>query len=57
MTVLPVENVTLEELARVFGEALVEDGAGLRSAGITHVVVKCASGPGQWSSWEWDSHG
>jgi 6-pyruvoyltetrahydropterin/6-carboxytetrahydropterin synthase len=57
VTVLPVENVTLEELARVFGEALVEDGTRLRKQNITQVVVKCASGPGQWSSWEWRADG
>jgi 6-pyruvoyltetrahydropterin/6-carboxytetrahydropterin synthase len=57
VTVLPVENVTLEELARLFGEELVGDGAELKKANITGVVVKCASGPGQWSSWEWRNHG
>ncbi len=56
VTILPVENVTLEELARVFGEELVKDGAELKKANITRVVVKCASGPGQWSSWEWEGH-
>jgi 6-pyruvoyltetrahydropterin/6-carboxytetrahydropterin synthase len=56
VTVLPVENVTLEELARVFGEELVGDGSALRTNRITGVVVKCASGPGQWSSWEWQGH-
>jgi 6-pyruvoyltetrahydropterin/6-carboxytetrahydropterin synthase len=57
VTVLPVENVTLEELARLFGEELVGDGTALQRDHITRVVVKCASGPGQWSSWEWQSHG
>ncbi|HYO67976.1 MAG TPA: 6-carboxytetrahydropterin synthase [Archangium sp.] len=57
VTVLPVENVTLEELARLFGEELVGDGEDLKKANITGVVVKCASGPGQWSSWEWRRHG
>ncbi|PTL82801.1 6-carboxytetrahydropterin synthase [Vitiosangium sp. GDMCC 1.1324] len=55
--VLPVENVTLEELARVFGEELVGEGLALRADRIKHVVVKCASGPGQWSSWEWRADG
>ncbi len=57
VTVLPVENVTLEELARVFGEELVGDGEALRRDRISQVVVKCASGPGQWSSWEWQTDG
>lgn len=55
VTILPVENVTLEELARVFGEGLVKDGEEMKKANITRMVVKCASGPGQWSSWEWRS--
>ena len=55
--VLPVENVTLEELARLFGEGLVGDGAVLHADGITGVVVKCSSGPGQWSSWAWSVNG
>ena len=57
MTVLPMENVSLEELARVFGEGLVGDGAALRTARITHVKVQMASRQGQWCSWEWGSRG
>ncbi|NBD07918.1 MULTISPECIES: 6-carboxytetrahydropterin synthase [Corallococcus] len=53
VTVLPVANVSLEELARVFGEALVGDGGGMARDHVTHLLVKCASGPGQWASWEW----
>lgn len=55
VTVLPVANVTLEELARVFGEELVGDGSAMRRDGVLKLVVKCASGPGQWSSWEWEA--
>lgn len=51
VTVLPVANVTLEELARVFGESLVQDDALV--ADLVRVVVKIASGPGQQASWEW----
>lgn len=51
VTVLPVENTTLEELARVFGESLVEDAALV--AGLVRIVVKISSGPGQSASWEW----
>ncbi|NOK33991.1 folate biosynthesis protein [Corallococcus exercitus] len=53
VTVLPVANVSLEELARVFGEELVGDGSGMARDHVTQLVVKCASGPGQWASWEW----
>ncbi|MET0406146.1 MAG: 6-carboxytetrahydropterin synthase [Cystobacter sp.] len=56
VTVLPVDNVTLEELARVFGETVVGDGEMMRSCRISHVRVKCFSGPGQSCSWEW-THG
>ncbi|RKH35913.1 folate biosynthesis protein [Corallococcus praedator] len=57
VTVLPAPNVTLEELARVFGEELVGDGAAMARDRITHLLVKCASGPGQWATWEWGQHG
>jgi 6-pyruvoyltetrahydropterin/6-carboxytetrahydropterin synthase len=53
VTLLPVANVTLEELSRLLGEALVADGQQLKRDRIHGVVVKCASGPGQWSSWRW----
>ena len=51
-----MENITLEELSRMFGEALVGDGSLMAQLHIQRLVVKCASGPGQWSSWEWGRH-
>jgi 6-pyruvoyltetrahydropterin/6-carboxytetrahydropterin synthase len=51
VTVLDVDNVTLEELARVFGEGLVADPALV--GGLSRIVVKISSGPGQSASWEW----
>jgi 6-pyruvoyltetrahydropterin/6-carboxytetrahydropterin synthase len=53
VTVLPVANVTLEELARLFGEGLCADTARLHADRIHSITVKCASGPGQWASWRW----
>ncbi len=53
VTVLPVANVTLEELARLFGEGLCADTARLQADRILSITVKCASGPGQWASWRW----
>lgn len=53
VTILPVKNVTLEELSRVFGEGLVADQQKLADDGVVGVTVKCASGPGQWASWQW----
>jgi 6-pyruvoyltetrahydropterin/6-carboxytetrahydropterin synthase len=55
VTVLPVANVTLEELARLFGEGLCADVDRLRRDRIVSVTVKCASGPGQWASWRFVS--
>ena len=54
VTLMAVKNVTVEELSRVFGERLVEDHALLAAQGVTGLVVKCASGPGQWASWTWE---
>ncbi|NVB38952.1 6-carboxytetrahydropterin synthase [Pseudenhygromyxa sp. WMMC2535] len=53
VTPIPVANVTIEELARLFGERLTEDPQGLLGLGIEAVTVKCASGPGQWATWTW----
>lgn len=53
VTVLPAHNITLEELARLFGEGLCGDTARLERDQIVSVVVKCASGPGQQASWRW----
>ncbi len=55
VTVLPATNVTLEELARLFGEGLCADTARLEQDRIVAVVVKCASGPGQEASWRWQA--
>jgi 6-pyruvoyltetrahydropterin/6-carboxytetrahydropterin synthase len=55
VTVLPASNITLEELARLLGEGLVSSQPQLRADGVSAVVVKCASGPGQWASWRWSS--
>jgi 6-pyruvoyltetrahydropterin/6-carboxytetrahydropterin synthase len=50
-------NVTLEELARLFGEGLTDDKARLEKDRITAVTVHCASGPGQWASWTYSAEG
>ncbi|MDP2345687.1 MAG: 6-carboxytetrahydropterin synthase [Deltaproteobacteria bacterium] len=55
VTVLPAKNITLEELARLFGEGLCGDAARLEQDRIVGVVVKCASGPGQEASWRLES--
>jgi len=53
VTVLPVKNITLEELSMLFGQRLTDDEAQLRKDGVQAVEVKCASGPGQWASWRY----
>ncbi|MCP4502957.1 MAG: folate biosynthesis protein [Deltaproteobacteria bacterium] len=55
VTLLPVRNVTLEELSRHFGERLTEDVALLQNDGVHQVLVKVASGPGQWASWAFET--
>lgn len=57
VTILPAQNITLEELSRLFGEGLCADVERLRRDQITGVVVKCASGPGQEASWRWQPDG
>ncbi len=57
VTVLPVKNVTLEELARLFGEGLCHDDKKLQEDCVVGLTVKCASGPGQWASWRWQRAG
>jgi 6-pyruvoyltetrahydropterin/6-carboxytetrahydropterin synthase len=55
VTLLPVKNVTVEELSRLFGEMLVSNTEQLSEQGVDEVIVKCASGPGQWACWSWKS--
>jgi len=53
VTILPIQNATIEELARAFGEQLVTKLVLPRLERVQDVLVKCASGPGQWASWTW----
>ncbi len=53
VTILPAKNITLEELARLFGEGLIADDERLRRDDVFAITVKCASGPGQQASWRW----
>lgn len=57
VTVIPVANVTIEELARIFGEQLTAEPERLRSMAVEAIETKCASGPGQWASWRWSAEG
>jgi 6-pyruvoyltetrahydropterin/6-carboxytetrahydropterin synthase len=49
---LPVRNVTVEELAPWFLDRLRSEPA-IAALGITRLVVRVSSGPGQWAGAEW----
>lgn len=53
--VLPVRNVTLEELSRLMVERLVEDPELVGRDRIVRIVVKVSSGPGQYASHTWEA--
>ncbi len=51
--ILPIENVTLEELSRWFLNRFLEDKEAIASYGIEEFSVKVFSGPGQSASANW----
>jgi 6-pyruvoyltetrahydropterin/6-carboxytetrahydropterin synthase len=51
--VLPIRNVTVEELARHLCARLVDEGALTDAAPIHALTVKVSSGPGQWGAATW----
>ncbi|MCA9690509.1 MAG: 6-carboxytetrahydropterin synthase [Nannocystaceae bacterium] len=51
--VLPIRNVTVEELARLFTARLVDEGR--LGEQVTSLTVKVSSGPGQWGSHRWEA--
>jgi len=51
--VLPVRNVTLEELARYLVSEIASDDGRLARDRLTEIVVKVSSGPGQMASHRW----
>ncbi|MGL5741238.1 MAG: 6-pyruvoyl trahydropterin synthase family protein [Legionella sp.] len=53
VTLLPVTNITVEELSRWFVLELIQDKAELDRHRIEKVVVKVFSAPGQSASHEW----
>lgn len=56
VTILPVSNITIEELSRWFVMALIEDKAALKKHLIRHLEVKVFSAPGQSASHTWKAH-
>lgn len=51
--VLPVRNITLEELSQYLLEQLLGDEDFLRSAQLARLVLRVSSGAGQWGSATW----
>lgn len=59
VTLLPLTNITVEELSRWFVEQLTKDTADLQKNNIQAITVKVFSGPGQCgsASLRWNSQG
>jgi 6-pyruvoyltetrahydropterin/6-carboxytetrahydropterin synthase len=53
VTILPLTNITVEELSRWFVNELIRDEAELNKHRIEKIVVKIFSAPGQSASHEW----
>ncbi len=53
VTILPVTNITVEELSRWFVKELIRDQSELDKHRIEHVLVKVFSAPGQSASHAW----
>ncbi len=54
ITLMPLENITIEELSRWFVEALISDKKALEAHHIKRLVVKVFSAPGQCASHTWE---
>jgi 6-pyruvoyltetrahydropterin/6-carboxytetrahydropterin synthase len=53
VTLMPLANITIEELSRWFVQQLIENQAELHSHRIEKLVIKVFSAPGQSASHEW----
>lgn len=56
LTLLPIRNVTVEELAHYLLDTLLKRQE-IRALDIQQMVLKCASGEGQWASASWSNQG
>ncbi len=54
VTIIPVSNITVEELSRWFIEEMIKDKKQLKDHCIHKIVVKVFSGPGQSGSSSWE---
>lgn len=55
VTLMPLSNITVEELSRWLVEQLVEDETLLKQHKLERIVIKVFSAPGQGASHEWHS--
>ena len=56
LTLLPIRNVTVEELAHYLLDTLLKRQE-IQALDIRQMVLKCASGEGQWASASWSNQG
>lgn len=54
VTLLPLSNITVEELSRWFVNELIKEEKTLEEHGIEKILVKVFSAPGQSASHEWE---
>ena len=54
LTLLPIRNITVEELAQYLLAKLLER-EDIRALSIDHMLLRCASGEGQWASAKWSA--
>jgi 6-pyruvoyltetrahydropterin/6-carboxytetrahydropterin synthase len=54
LTLLPIRNVTVEELAHYLLATLIQR-EDIKVLDIHNMVLRCASGEGQWASASWSS--
>lgn len=52
LTLLPVRNVTVEELAQYLLDRLLAESS-IQALDMNHLVLRCSSGEGQWASATW----
>ena len=52
LTLVPVRNITVEELAHHFLDRLIQDPT-IAALDIDYLLLRCASGEGQWARAEW----
>ena len=56
LTLLPIRNITVEELAQyLLGKLLERED--IQALDIDNMLLRCASGEGQWASAKWSSAG